>query len=127
MGSKRRTNPSCEELFEILETNPQLFQHFTQQLLENKVGYLGLLFSESVENFLYLMHTSQYHYLIGFNALTKSESLLIQEIISADRGNLRWDIDREFYENKEHAAGHFIRSYFREWKFLKGLNPVQLG
>ena len=52
---------------------------------------------------------------------------MIQEIISADRGNLRWDIDREFYENTEHAAGHFIRTYFREWKFLKGTKPCPMG
>ena len=127
-AQKEEQTPLVKNYLKFWKQIPKLFQHFTQQLLENKVGYLGLLFSESVENIsLYLMHTSQYHYLIGFNALTKSESLLIQEIISADRGNLRWDIDREFYENKEHAAGHFIRSYFREWKFLKGTKPCPMG
>ena len=76
MGSKRRTNPLVKNYLKFWKQIPNLFKHFTQQLLENKVGYLGLLFSESVENIsLYLMHTSQYHYLVGFNALTKSESL----------------------------------------------------
>ena len=127
-AQKEEQTPLVKNYLKFWKQIPNLFQHFTQQLLENKAGYLGLLFSESVENIsLYLMHTSQYHYLVGFNALTKSESLLIQEIISADRGNLRWDIDREFYENTEHAAGHFIRSYFREWKFLKGTKPCPMG
>jgi len=127
-AQKEEQTPLVKNYLKFWKQIPNLFKHFTQQLLENKVGYLGLLFSESVENIsLYLMHTSQYHYLVGFNALTKSESLLIQEIISADRGNLRWDIDREFYENTEHAAGHFIRTYFREWKFLKGTKPCPMG
>lgn len=127
-AQKEEQTPLVKNYLKFWKQIPNLFQHFTQQLLENKVGYLGLLFSESVENLsFYLMHTSQYHYLVGFNALTKSESFLFQEIISADRGNLRWDIDREFYENTEHAAGHFIRSYFREWKFLKGTKPLPIG
>lgn len=107
---------------------PALFSHFTTRLLEEKAGFLGLLFSEAVENLpLYLAHTDQYHFLVGFNALTQSESVLFQEIVAQEQGQLLWDIDASFYSNPNHASGHFIRHYFQEWKVLRGTQPQGLG
>ena len=120
--------PLVKNYIEFWQQLPALFTHFTTQLLEEKAGFLGLLFSEAVENLpLYLAHTDRYHFLVGFNALTQSESLLFQEIIAQEQGQLLWDIDTSFYTNPNHSSGHFIRHYFQEWKSLRGTQPEWLG
>ena len=81
-AQKDQQTPLVKNYIQFWKQLPDLFRHFTEGLLHDKLGFLGLLFSESVENLsLYLEHTEQYHYLIGFNALTQSEALLFQEII----------------------------------------------
>lgn len=120
--------PLVKNYIEFWQQLPTLFTHFTTQLLEEKAGFQGLLFSEAVENLpLYLAHTDRYHFLVGFNALTQSESLLFQEIIAQEQGQLLWDIDTSFYTNPNHSSGHFIRHYFQEWKSLRGTQPEWLG
>jgi ATP-dependent helicase/nuclease subunit B len=123
-AQKDQQTPLVKNYIQFWKQLPDLFRHFTEGLLHDKLGFLGLLFSESVENLsLYLEHTEQYHYLIGFNALTQSEALLFQEIISQQRGQVLWDIDPVFYEHSSHASGYFIRRYFQEWKSLRGKKP----
>ena len=127
-AQKEQQTPLVKNYIQFWKQLPDLFHHFTEGLLHDKLGFLGLLFSESVENLsLYLEHTPQYHYLVGFNALTQSEALLFQEIISQQRGQVLWDIDPIFYEDASHASGYFIRRYFQDWKSLRGKKPQWNG
>ena len=50
-----------------------------------------------------------------------SESLhvFIEELISEEKAEIIWDIDKTFYEDPYHSAGHFIRKYYNQWKVLK--------
>lgn len=126
----RRENqtPLTRNYIQFWKQIPALFTHLVDRLLTEKLGFMGLLFSESVENLaLYLEHTKHYHYIVGFNALTQSEALLFQELLSQGRAEVLWDLDRSFYENSHHAAGMFIRRYFKTWKTLAGQKPQWLG
>ena len=127
-AQKEEQTPLVKNYLKFWKQIPKLFQHFTQQLLENKVGYLGLLFSESVENIsLYLMHTSQYHYLIGFNALTKSESLLIQKLLVQTAEIFVGILTVNFMKIRSTQQVILYEATFENGNFLKGLNPVQWG
>lgn len=120
--------PLTKNYIKFWKQMPRLHDHLITKLQEQKSGFLGMLFSEAVDNMtLYLEHTSDYHYLVGFNALTQSESLLIQEILSQGRGEILWDLDRVLYEDVDHASSRFIRSYFKSWKALMGQEPQWLG
>ena len=127
-AQKDLQTPLTRNYIRFWKQMPALFLHFTDSLLSKKKGLMGMLFSEAVENIsLYLEHTPNFHYLVGFNALTHSESILFQEIVSQKRGKILWDLDQFFYRDKEHASGHFIRSYFKNWKGLAGQHPEWLG
>ena len=100
---------------------PELFNGLKESLLLKNQGTSGMLFHEAVNNLEhYLQNNTNHHYFVGFNALNKAEELIIQEFLTAKRGNVIWDIDRFFYEDKVHSAGKFIRKYYREWKTLRG-------
>ena len=91
-----------------------------KKLLNSQNGYYGLRIREAIKNLpFYIEEEIPYHFFIGFNALTKSEAILIQEMISAQKAEIIWDIDLKFFEDSYHSAGHFIRKYYKDWKVLK--------
>ena len=117
--------PLTQNYIAFWKQMPGLFDHLTGALLEQKSGFVGMLFSEAVENLsLYLEHTATFHYLVGFNAMTTSEALLFQELLSQGRATIFWDLDRYFYEDPDHASSRFIRAYYKSWKVLAG-NEIQ--
>ena len=90
------------------------------RLTRRRKGYQGLIYREAVERIQgYIESTSDInHIFIGFNALSKSESEIIQEIIS-NNGEIYWDIDKEYLSSEYNNACLFIRSYLKNWPYYK--------
>lgn len=97
---------------------------FTQQLLEKKMGYQGLIYREAVENLeTYIQsNTNKRHVFLGFNALNSSEETIIQELLQNDLAKIYWDIDTVFINNAIHDAALFTREYKFKWQYFKN-NP----
>lgn len=94
---------------------------FTQQLLNKKIGYQGLVYREAVENLeAYIQNNSEKrHIFLGFNALNSSEETIIQELLQNDLAKIYWDIDAMFIENSIHDVGLFAREYKSKWHYYK--------
>src|SRR5690606_13967119 len=94
---------------------------FTQQLLNKKIGYQGLVYREAVENLeAYIQNNSEKrHIFLGFNALNSSEETIIQELLQNDLAKIYWDIDAMFIENSIHDVGLFAREYKFKWHYYK--------
>src|SRR5690606_37332343 len=84
---------------------------FTQQLLNKKIGYQGLIYREAVENIeAYIQNNhGKLHVFLGFNALNSSEETIIQELLQNDLAKIYWDIDTVFIDNTMHDAALFTR------------------
>ena len=96
------------------------YQKLYEKLLKKQKGYSGIQMREAIKNIaLYIQQDIPQHFFVGFNALTKSEETLIQELISEGKAEIFWDIDKAFFEDPYHSAGHFIRKYHKEWNVLK--------
>jgi len=97
---------------------------FTQQLLNKKVGYQGLIYRETVENLeAYIENNNEkLHVFLGFNALNSSEETMIQELLQNDLAKIYWDIDALFLDNPMHDAALFTREYKFKWHYFKN-NP----
>ncbi|WP_340067070.1 PD-(D/E)XK nuclease family protein [Ascidiimonas aurantiaca] len=102
------------------------YQKFTERLLEKQTGYQGLLYREAVANIEHYLqnHSGKNFVFIGFNALNKAESVIIQEFLEFGNTRIFWDIDPYFISNPEHDAGFFIRKYLKEWKYFKKHPPA---
>ena len=97
-----------------------IYQDFQALLMGQQSATLGMLYQDALDGLeIYLAHTSKMHYFIGFNALNKAEQDLIQEFLAKNKGEVLWDLDAYFYENKLHAAGRFIRSYQNKWTYYR--------
>ena len=111
--------------FSFLEKLNDYYTDFYQFLIENNIGYQGVLYREAVKKVTdYISNqTNKKFFFIGFNALNKSEEILFQEFLAAGNSEIYWDIDKAFLENN-HQAGNFIRKYKSEWKYYEN-NPLK--
>ena len=96
---------------------PELYNSFKNTLLENKQGTKGMCYSEAQKNLEHYKeaNNSTKHVFIGLNALSKSEELIVKELLNFNQGEVYWDIDQSFVNNKNHGAGHFIKNYKNSW------------
>ncbi len=111
-----------------------LYRHFNGRLLSKGLGHQGLIYRTACDNITsYLSSVSQKkHIFVGFNALNKSESLIIEKILQSPGSDIYWDVDTYFIEDPIHDAGFFIRQHQREWSYfrntpLKGLSSFFLN
>lgn len=97
---------------------PLYHEHFVENILKNGEAYQGLIYREAtrqIESFL--SELKQHIYFVGFNALNNAEQNIIQQVLNSQKGEIFWDIDQNFLENKIHAAGKFIRRYRETWPY----------
>ncbi len=96
-----------------------IYSHFTEQLLEKELGYQGLIYREAVEHIeSYIQNNeTKKHVFVGFNALNSAEEIIIQELLGNGLAEVYWDIDSQFFNNKHHDAGLFMRQYKTNWRF----------
>ena len=92
-------------------------------LIEKRRGYQGLIYREAVDRIQNYIENSlnTKHIFIGFNALSNSESEIIQEIIN-NNGKIYWDIDKSYLNSEYNNASLFIKSYLKNWPYYKKNN-----
>ena len=100
---------------------PKIYQKFRNKLLEIGCGTKGICYFEASRNLEYYKegNSKLNHFFIGLNALTISEESIINELIDFNKGDIFWDIDSQFLENKYHKSSHFIRKYKHNWNRYK--------
>jgi hypothetical protein len=94
---------------------------FTENLLQSKQGYQGLIYREASENLeAYIQNNgSKDHIFLGFNALNESESRIIQGLLQSDMAQIYWDIDDTFINDPIHDAGVFTRAHKKKWRYFQ--------
>ncbi|MFI1744635.1 PD-(D/E)XK nuclease family protein [Thalassobellus sediminis] len=100
------------------------YNHFTEALLNQKIGYQGLIYRQAVNNLkTYINNNSEkQHVFLGFNALNTAEETIIQELLENKLAKTYWDIDAVFINNPKHDAALFTREHKTNWKHFEN-NP----
>lgn len=100
---------------------PVFYEEFKQTLLENKIGYQGLVYREAVGNIEQYIasNPNKMFVFIGFNAMTKAEGVIIQELMQQDLAMIYWDGDETFFNDPIHDAGYFMRNYKNKWPYFR--------
>ncbi|CAA0153793.1 conserved hypothetical protein [Tenacibaculum maritimum] len=106
--------------FYFMEKLGIYYTQFYQFLVDNSIGYQGVMYREAtakIEEYI-SENLDKKFFLIGFNALNKSEEFLFQKMLAAGNTNIFWDIDEAFLSNN-HQAGNFVRKYKKKWKYYE--------
>ena len=98
------------------------YNSLAKKLIIKKRGYQGKIYREatkSIEKFIEKNNIVN-HIFVGFNALSKSESYIIQNIIEYNESNLIfWDIDKTLMNSDYNNSSFFIKSYLKNWSYYK--------
>jgi hypothetical protein len=118
-----KTTPLIEQHLAFCALLFPLYQQLNNQLSAANKGYSGALFREASELKWSNKHLTAPLVLLGFNALSASESILFQHLLEEHSARVYWDIDRYFLERDYHDAGLFIREYQSTWPYYQK-NPL---
>ena len=117
--------PLMEAYISFWNQLPQLYEHFCKRLLDQGIAHQGMVYRLARQNTAsYAAEVgSRFHVFIGFNALNKAESEIIQEFLAAGRAEIYWDLDKELLADPVHDAGYFMRQYFTSWPYYEKKEP----
>ncbi|TAI48213.1 PD-(D/E)XK nuclease family protein [Flagellimonas allohymeniacidonis] len=105
-----------------------LYEEYTSQLLDQNIGYQGLVYKKAAQNITkYTQNTiNSTLVFVGFNALNTAESDIIQHLLGNCSCEIYWDMDTYFLEDSIHDAGLFIRNYLKDWPYYRSNKPKGL-
>jgi len=94
-----------------------IYKLFTEKLLKNKMAYQGLVYKHIVQNNLYSSCADNWEkvFFVGFNALTPAEENIVDFFIKNNKGQLIFDYDHFYLDNKLSEAGDHIRKGINKW------------
>ena len=97
------------------------YTEFSNHLLNINSGYQGILEKKAlinVENYIKKKADLKYVF-VGFNALNKIESLVIQEFLRTGLAKIYWDIDKISINSTFNNSAFFINQYRSNWPYYK--------
>ena len=97
------------------------YTEFSNHLLNINYGYQGILEKKAlinVENYIKKKADLKYVF-VGFNALNKIESLVIQKFLKTELAKIYWDIDKISINSTFNNSGFFINNYRSNWPYYK--------
>ena len=100
---------------------PAIYKQFLQRLEESGQTTPGMCYRMSTELLeSFIQHNSKTQFVFcGFNALSPSEIFIVRELLSQERAQVFWDIDKQMLNDDLHQAGSFIRKYISSWPEYK--------
>ncbi|MRI01320.1 PD-(D/E)XK nuclease family protein [Kriegella sp. EG-1] len=106
-----------------------IYHAFNSNLKSQGIGHQGLIYRQASENLdEYIKQTKdKAHVFIGFNALNKSETLIIQKLIAQPKNKIFWDIDKYFLDDPVHDASFFLRTYLKTWGYFEKSKMVGIS
>ena len=94
---------------------------FSGHLLKKSKGYQGLIYKEAINNLesYIASNDNKLHIFLGFNALYKSESIIIQQLLQSKQAEIFWDIDNGNINSEYNSSGHYINQYIKSWPYYR--------
>jgi CRISPR/Cas system-associated exonuclease Cas4 (RecB family) len=114
---KKEKTKLLTEFLKIWEAVGHVYKEFRVSLDEKSLCYGGILYrnlAESIGKPDFKDPYEQYH-ICGFNALSKSEESIFDQLIHNGKGQIYWDADQLYLEDTREEAGNFLREYRDKW------------
>lgn len=99
---------------------PEYYRGMRERMDELRAGYQGHVYRkawEALQNGNRAMFDGKLVF-AGFNALSRSEEKVIQELLEQDLASVYWD-DDQFYEATDSPAGTFLSAYRKTWPYYR--------
>ena len=112
-----------ENYIHFWESLQTYYNIFTLKLQQLGKGYQGMQYRKASEYVLNFSNTTKYNFLfVGFNALNAAEQHIFQTLIRADKADVIWDADANFFKDHDHDASLFLRQIKKKWTVPHKIN-----
>lgn len=121
-GDTQKDSKWVKQFFSFWDSLSDFYQELNDHLSVRHKGYQGAVYRKAAEDIEHYLekHLKTKHWFVGFNALNQCEQQIIQGLLENSPSKIFWDQDQYFLsEEKEHVAGMFLKSYFKQWKYFK--------
>jgi hypothetical protein len=93
------------------------YQLLSEKLNKTNTAYSGMVWRKLAEEPELIKDLPWKHILfVGFNALTRSEEVIIDKLEQIGKAEILWDADEYYVIDKRQEAGHFLRNYIQKSK-----------
>ena len=104
------------------------YTKLSDHLLNHSKGYQGLIYKQALNNLEgYIKSNDKLHIFLGFNALHKCESIIIQQLLESGLGKIYWDIDKVNLNSEYNSSGQYINKYISSWKYYNNNNVENIS
>jgi hypothetical protein len=99
---------------------PLFYEKLNQKLRSNNLGYRGMIYRKAAELLPKNEVSNDNNAVIfaGFNALSTSEEMIIEYILTSKKGAIYWEADDYYLADDNQEAGKFLRHYKSKWQHL---------
>lgn len=113
--------PLIQNYLSFWNSLSDLYFEFTKNTYQNGIAHQGYVYRQAAKNMEYYSDAQKHkkHVFIGFNALNKSEEIIIKELLEAGNTEVFWDADGYFMDKSYHSASLFLREIKSTWKYYK--------
>ncbi len=93
------------------------YHSFKEHLESNGLYYGGMLYRQLAEQIITGSIDLPFDQVVfaGFNALSKSEEVIIGSLLSNNIATIYWDADKLYMEHEVEEAGKFMRKNYKKW------------
>jgi len=111
-----------KKYLEFYKSLSQYYDKFRKRLLTQKKTYQGLAFRELAENMDEHLKVVSWEkvFFAGFNALTPAEERIVEYFLKESRGEIIWNADKYYLDDKRQEAGQQMRKFFAKPHFSNG-------
>ncbi|SDM21548.1 PD-(D/E)XK nuclease family protein [Siphonobacter aquaeclarae] len=102
--------------FRLFENLFRVYTELQKRLEEKGLAYRGMAYrnlATEVDKVFFEKPVHDFHYFLGFNALSRSEETILRKLTGTGRAEALWDADF-FYLRPGHEAGRFLRNYLAD-------------
>ncbi len=118
LGEEADLSSEKRRFLEIWRSLAPIYHAYRARLEELGIAYTGMIHRCAVDriaNEEYSFAGSGEYVVVGFNALSRCETKLIEELQKSNGVDVFWDYDDYYVESKEQEAGMFIRNNLRNF------------
>ena len=105
------------EFLKIWEAVGTVYEQFQEVLATKHYAYAGMLYRRLAEGIAEssFEHPYKHYHFCGFNALSKSEEQIFDQLYEKGLADLYWDVDPLYMMDRKEEAGFFLRQYQQKW------------
>jgi RecB family exonuclease len=124
------TTAGTSRYFRLFENLKAAYHALHERLIAQGLAYRGMAYRQLAEQVVARVRDNPDYemiYFVGFNALSRAESDIMETLLRGKKARMIWDVDRYYLDDKKQEAGLFLRRYLESGWFFTKENREQIG